>query len=173
MAPNSPRRANSIIMSRLLSSKLNTHAKSRSLRNGRAITPFSLDCDPSRFVAYRDMIDTSCQEAWKAVAIRTVLQLGDPGLREIASRVADPSAPEIRALVAEAVDNTDRAFGRLFAEARAAGELPAGVDPRALARMASAIIHTLSIRARARIPKAEILPIIDDAVRTICGPKDR
>jgi TetR/AcrR family transcriptional regulator, copper-responsive repressor len=63
-------------------------------------------------------------------------------------------------------------FGRLFADARAAGELPAGADPRALARLASATIHTLSIRARARIPRAQILPIIDDAVRTICGAKD-
>jgi AcrR family transcriptional regulator len=83
--------------------------------------------------------------------------------------VADP---EIRALVAEAIDNTDRAFRRLFTEARAAGELPTSADPRRLARMASATIHTLSIRARARIPQAEILPIIDDAVRTICGPKN-
>jgi hypothetical protein len=84
--------------------------------------------------------------------------------------VADP---EIRALVAEAIDNTDRAFELLFADAQAAGELPAGADPRALARLASATIHTLSIRARARIPKAQLLPIIDDVVRTICGSKDR
>ncbi len=82
--------------------------------------------------------------------------------------VADP---EIRALVVEAIDNTDRAFGRLFAEARTAGELPASADARSLARMASATIHTLSIRARARFPKAEILPIVDDAVQTICGAK--
>ena len=82
--------------------------------------------------------------------------------------VADP---EVRALVAEAIDATDRAFGRLFADARAAGELPPGANPRALARLAGATIHTLSIRARAQIPKAEILPIIDDAVATICGPK--
>ncbi|HEX9171013.1 MAG TPA: TetR/AcrR family transcriptional regulator [Roseiarcus sp.] len=79
--------------------------------------------------------------------------------------------PEIRALVGEAIDNTDRTFGRLFADARAAGELSASADPRALARLAAATIHTLSIRARARIKKAEILPIIDDAVRAICGPK--
>jgi AcrR family transcriptional regulator len=84
--------------------------------------------------------------------------------------VADP---EVRALVAEAIDSTDRAFGRLFADARAAGELPAGADPPALARLASATLHTLSIRARAQIPKAEILPVIDAAVRTICGPKSR
>ena len=77
--------------------------------------------------------------------------------------------PDLHGLVGEAIDGTDRAFGRLFAEARAAGELPQDADPRRLARMASATLHTLSIRARARIPRAEILPIIDDAVTTICG----
>jgi TetR/AcrR family transcriptional regulator, copper-responsive repressor len=82
--------------------------------------------------------------------------------------VADP---EVRALVAEAIDSTDRTFGRLFADAQAGGELPAGADPRALARLATATIHTLSLRARARIPKAEILPIIDDSVAIMCGAK--
>jgi TetR/AcrR family transcriptional regulator, copper-responsive repressor len=77
--------------------------------------------------------------------------------------------PDLHSLVGEAIDGTDRAFGRMFAAARAAGELPAATDPRRLARMATATIHTLSIRARARIPRAEILPIIDDAVTTLCG----
>ncbi len=79
--------------------------------------------------------------------------------------------PDLHSLVGEAIDGTDRAFGRLFADARAAGELPDDVDPRRLARVATATIHTLSIRARARIPRAEIAPIIDDAVTTICGPE--
>src|SRR5260370_33647069 len=38
------------------------------------------------------------------MAIRTVLQLGDPGLREIAQKVNDPAAPEIRALVEDLSD---------------------------------------------------------------------
>jgi peptide deformylase len=38
------------------------------------------------------------------MAIRTVLQLGDPGLRELAERAEDPSAPEIRALVEDLAD---------------------------------------------------------------------
>ena len=80
--------------------------------------------------------------------------------------------PDLHGLVGEAIEGTDRAFGRMFADARAAGELPEGVDPRRLARMASATLHTLSIRARARIPRAEILPIIDDAVTTICGSEE-
>jgi TetR/AcrR family transcriptional regulator, copper-responsive repressor len=81
--------------------------------------------------------------------------------------------PEIRKIVGEAIDNTDRAFERLFEGARAAGELPADADPRRLALMTSATIHTLSIRARARIPRAAIEPIVGDAVKTICGPARR
>jgi AcrR family transcriptional regulator len=77
--------------------------------------------------------------------------------------------PEIGSIVAEAIEATDRAFGRLFADARATGELEADADARRLARIASATIHTLSIRARARIPRAELLPIVDDALATICG----
>jgi len=38
------------------------------------------------------------------VAVRTVLQLGDPGLREVAARVADPRSSEIRSLVADLAD---------------------------------------------------------------------
>jgi len=39
-----------------------------------------------------------------SVAVRTVLQLGDPGLREIAARVSDPASVEIRALVQDLGD---------------------------------------------------------------------
>jgi peptide deformylase len=38
------------------------------------------------------------------MAIRTVLQLGDPGLREVAKRVENPASPEIRALVEDLSD---------------------------------------------------------------------
>jgi peptide deformylase len=38
------------------------------------------------------------------MAIRTVLQLGNPRLREIASRVEHPSAPEIRVLIEDLSD---------------------------------------------------------------------
>jgi TetR/AcrR family transcriptional regulator, copper-responsive repressor len=77
--------------------------------------------------------------------------------------------PDLHSLVSDAIDGTDRAFGRMFADAHAAGELPKNADPRRLARVASATLHTMSVRARARIPRTEILPIIDDVVTTICG----
>ena len=95
---------------------------------------------------------------------------GPRGCFTVLSAASDAIAdPDLHGLVGEAIAGTDRAFARLFAEARDAGELPPAADPRRLARMASATLHTLSIRARARIPRAEILPIVDDAVTTLCG----
>jgi peptide deformylase len=38
------------------------------------------------------------------MAVRTILQLGDPGLRVVAGPVADPGSAEIRALVADLAD---------------------------------------------------------------------
>jgi len=38
------------------------------------------------------------------VAVRTVLQLGNPKLREVADRVSDPGAEEIRTMVADLAD---------------------------------------------------------------------
>lgn len=38
------------------------------------------------------------------MAVRTVLQLGNPKLREVAARVSDPTAAEIRALVEDLAD---------------------------------------------------------------------
>jgi AcrR family transcriptional regulator len=84
--------------------------------------------------------------------------------------VADP---DLHSLVSEAINGTDRAFGRLLADACATGELPADADPRRLARVAAATLRTMSIRARARIPRAEILPIIEDTLSTICGVETR
>ena len=62
------------------------------------------------------------------MALRTILQLGDPRLREVAPPVKDPSIPEIAALVKDlarhagalAVDNRLRTRHRRAATRRAA-----------------------------------------------------
>src|SRR6202044_3517026 len=46
--------------------------------------------------------------------------------------------PDLHGLVGEAIDGTDRAFGRMFADARAAGELPAPPQPRRPAAVGAA-----------------------------------
>jgi peptide deformylase len=66
------------------------------------------------------MIETSYSGTWKLMTIRTVLQLGDPGLREIAKRVDDPTSAEIRALVEDLSDTlahwkTTTGYGRAIA----------------------------------------------------------
>ncbi len=100
---------------------------------------------------------------------------GPRGCFTVLSASSDAIAdPEIRSMVGEAIDNSDRAFERLFTHAREQGELPADADARRLARIATATTHTLSIRARARTPRAAIEPIVEDAVLTICGrPPER
>ena len=77
--------------------------------------------------------------------------------------------PEIRAIAEDAIRSTDRAFERMFAAAREAGELPPEADPRRLARIMAAVLHTLSIRARAGLPRGEIEPIVEDAATMIGG----
>jgi TetR/AcrR family transcriptional regulator, copper-responsive repressor len=75
--------------------------------------------------------------------------------------------PEIREVVGEAIANMDQAFERLYS--RTANELPPGADPKRLARMTTAWLHTLSVRARAKRPREELAAIVEDAVRMVCG----
>src|SRR5438128_215931 len=75
--------------------------------------------------------------------------------------VADP---EIRALVLEGFVELDKAFAACFRLAREKGELPASADPAVLAQIASAAVHTLAIRARARVPRKELEAIVNGAI---------
>jgi hypothetical protein len=75
--------------------------------------------------------------------------------------VADP---EIRAMVLEGFVELDKAFAACFRLAREKGELPESVDPVVLAQLASATIHTIAIRARARVPRQELEAIVKGAI---------
>ena len=80
--------------------------------------------------------------------------------------VADP---EIRAMVLEGFAELDRAFASCFRLAIENGELPKTSDAKILAHLASAIIHTLAIRARARVPRKELEAIVQGAIDVMCG----
>ena len=101
---------------------------------------------------------------------------GEPNPRgcfTVLSAASDAVAdPEIRAAVADAICAMDRAFERLYAGAQARRELPANADPKRLARLTTAALHTLSIRARAGLPRTAMEPVIDDAVAAICGEEE-
>ena len=106
-----------------------------------------------------------------------VYQAGPDGPRGCFSVVTAASEaiadPEIRAQVNEAIASLDRGFTALFAKAIAHGEISSGADAAALAKIATATIHTLAIRARVRAPKSELRALIDAGVSIICGPENR
>jgi TetR/AcrR family transcriptional regulator, copper-responsive repressor len=79
--------------------------------------------------------------------------------------VADP---QIRGMVLEGFAELDRAFASCFRLAREKGELPASADPTVLAQLASATIHTVAIRARARVPRKELESIVQGAIDVMC-----
>jgi AcrR family transcriptional regulator len=77
--------------------------------------------------------------------------------------------PEIRKQVNEAIASLDQGFAALFTKAMARGELGSDADAAALAKIATATIHTLAIRARVRAPKSELRALIDAGITVICG----
>jgi hypothetical protein len=82
--------------------------------------------------------------------------------------VADP---DIRAMVLEGLFELDKAFAACFRLAKEKGELPEGADPAVLAQLASATIHTIAIRARARVPRKELEAIVKGAIDVMVGTK--
>ncbi|WGS19821.1 TetR/AcrR family transcriptional regulator [Bradyrhizobium sp. ISRA463] len=82
--------------------------------------------------------------------------------------VADP---DIRAMVLEGFTELDKAFSICFRFAKERGELPDTADAAALAHLASATIHTIAIRARARVPRKELEAIVQGAIDVMCGAK--
>jgi TetR/AcrR family transcriptional regulator, copper-responsive repressor len=72
--------------------------------------------------------------------------------------------PDIRALVVSGLVEMDRFFARLFRIGQERGELASTANPQVLASMASATLHTIAIRSRARVPRAELEAIVNGAV---------
>ena len=80
--------------------------------------------------------------------------------------VADP---EIRAMALEGFVELDKAFAACFRLAKEKGELPKTADPIVLGHLASATIHTIAIRARARVPRKELEAIVNGALDVMLG----
>ena len=80
--------------------------------------------------------------------------------------VADP---DIRAMVLEGLVELDKAFAACFRLAKEKGELPENADPAVLAQIASATVHTIAIRARARVPRKELEAIVKGALDVMLG----
>lgn len=79
--------------------------------------------------------------------------------------------PAVRDKVAGGLHELDRGFERLVARAHAAGELPPGADPAALALVATGMLNALSVRARAGETDEQLEAMIQATLDLVCGPK--
>ncbi len=76
--------------------------------------------------------------------------------------------PYIRAALAEGLHKLDAYFEVRFRSAQESGELGQDTDPGILAMMASAVLHSIAIRARAGAPQAELEHFAQEAVTALC-----
>jgi TetR/AcrR family transcriptional regulator, copper-responsive repressor len=79
------------------------------------------------------------------------------------------SDAEVRSALAEGLRTYDKAFEKRLKLAQAAGELAADAQPALLAKLASAILHSLALRARAGDSRASLRATAVAGVALICG----
>src|SRR6187397_1142673 len=107
-----------------------------------------------------------------AVALDIYLS-GDAGPRGCFTLVTAASEavadPDIRAMVQEGLTGMDKAFAACFRRAKEKGELSDNADPAVLAQLASATLHSIAVRARARTPRGELEAIVNGAIDVMCG----
>jgi len=139
------------------------------------------------YEAYRDRARKSMGEAFAAdLPVRDMLERiygialdmylsGEDGPRGCFTVMTATSEavfdPAIREMVITGLVDTDRFFARIFRRAQERGELPAAVDVQVLAHLASATLHSIAVRARAQVPRAELEAIVKGALDMICGPQ--
>jgi len=79
------------------------------------------------------------------------------------------SDPDIRAMVIDGLSELDKAFANCFRRAKEKGELPESADPAVLAQLASATVHSIAIRSRARVSRKDLEAIVKGAIDVIVG----
>ncbi len=76
---------------------------------------------------------------------------------------------EIRSVLSDRLGKLDSDLEARLHKAIDAGELKADADPAALAVLASSLLHSISIRARAGKSRAELTELVRNAVNVITG----
>ncbi|MBL7498980.1 TetR/AcrR family transcriptional regulator [Frankia sp. CNm7] len=77
--------------------------------------------------------------------------------------------PRVRALLAEGIRRVDEMFAARIHRAVDDGELDDAVDAVVLAQLATAVLHTLALRARAGVPPATLEALASAGVRHLLG----
>ena len=81
--------------------------------------------------------------------------------------------PQVREKLLTGLSGFTRALEQRLRRARDEGEIDAQADPAALADIASAVLHSVAIRARAGDSRAALNATIKTAVGLICGDAPR
>jgi AcrR family transcriptional regulator len=76
---------------------------------------------------------------------------------------------EVRGVLGAGLREFDRAFESRLRRAQADGELAAAADPAMLARIASALLHTLALRSRAGDSRSSLAATAAAGIDLICG----
>ena len=76
--------------------------------------------------------------------------------------------PDIRRIVAEGFLRLDAAFEARLSSSRHAGEVRSGMDTKGLAVLASAVMHTIALRARSGTSRDDLRKLAVSAVEVIC-----
>jgi AcrR family transcriptional regulator len=79
--------------------------------------------------------------------------------------------PRVREVLGRSLRDFDGKIERRIALAIDRGELPAGGDAKMLAKLASAVMHSLAVRARAGDSEESLRALAAAGVDWICGPE--
>jgi AcrR family transcriptional regulator len=113
----------------------------------------------------RDALVNTCAAALK------LYFSGETGARGCfmtgAALVGATADPELRGAILEGLEDIDRALVGLFQHGQRTGEVARDADPEALAFMASALLHTLSVRARAGAKQPDLVRAAAKGVDTL------
>jgi AcrR family transcriptional regulator len=91
----------------------------------------------------------------------------------IGTAVVESKADDVvRTRLAQGLKAFDRAFEQRMRRAQAVGELSAQADTAVLARIASAILHSLALRSRAGDSRASLRATAAQGVALICGARN-
>ncbi|BFG75484.1 TetR/AcrR family transcriptional regulator [Paraburkholderia terrae] len=99
---------------------------------------------------------------------------GEPrGCFLIGTAVVESKVDEaVRTRLAQGLKSFDRAFEKRIRHAQTDGELSASADAAVLARVASAILHSLALRSRAGDSRASLRATAAEGVALICGARN-
>ncbi|MCA6113108.1 TetR/AcrR family transcriptional regulator [Bradyrhizobium cenepequi] len=105
-----------------------------------------------------------------AVALDIYLEGDSPrGCFTVVTAASDAIAdPEIRALALDGFVELDKGFASCFRRGKEKRELSPTADVTALAQLASATLHTIALRARARVSRKELEALVDGAIDMMC-----